>query len=89
MLPEEKDDEILRSNESRPKRENTGAGIDRLVMSFDRKTYKSRETVMREQCSKDETDSFIKVSANVMFTQMSAKAGINKYGDNAVASMVK
>ena len=38
MFPEEKDGEVLRSAESRPKRENVCAGIDRLVMSFDGKT---------------------------------------------------
>ena len=37
--PEEKDDEVLRSAESIPKREKAGAGIDRLLMSFDGRTY--------------------------------------------------
>ena len=41
MFLEDKDDEVFRSAGSRPKRENTGAGIDRLVMSFDGKTYHS------------------------------------------------
>ena len=41
MFPEEKDSEFLRSAESRPKREYSGAGIDRFVISFDWKTYKS------------------------------------------------
>ena len=41
MLPEEKHDEVLRRAESRPKRENVGARLYRLVMYFDRKTYKS------------------------------------------------
>ena len=41
MFPEEKDDGVLRSAESRPKRENSGAGIDQLVLTFDGKTYKS------------------------------------------------
>ena len=34
MFPEEKYDEVLRRAESIPKRENDGAGIDRLVMFF-------------------------------------------------------
>ena len=41
MLPEEKYGEVLRISESRQKTENYGAGIHRLVMSFDGKTYKS------------------------------------------------
>ena len=40
MLPEEKDSEVLRSAESGPKRDNTGTGIYRLLMSFDGNTYK-------------------------------------------------
>ena len=41
ISPEEKEGEVLRSSESIPKMENSGAGIDRLVMLFDGKTYKS------------------------------------------------
>ena len=44
---------------------------------------------MREQESKYETDSFMKVATNVMFTQMSEKAGIKKFGEKAMAAMVK
>ena len=40
MFPEEKDNEVLRSMESRPKRDNIGAGIERLLIYFDGKTYK-------------------------------------------------
>ena len=38
IFPEEKYDGFLRSAASRPRRENTNAGIDRLVMSFNGKT---------------------------------------------------
>ena len=41
MLPEDKDNEFLSITESIPKRDNTGTGIDILVMYFDGKTYKS------------------------------------------------
>ena len=40
MFPSEKDGEVLRSAESRPKRENAGAGIDRLLMYLDGNKYK-------------------------------------------------
>ena len=33
---------------------------------------------MSEKSSKDETDYFMKVATNVMFTQISAKAGVEK-----------
>ena len=50
IYPEEANDEDLRSAESRPKRQNAGTGIDRLVMSFNGKTYKSgKKFFMREQ----------------------------------------
>ena len=41
MLSEEKDGGVLKRTESILKRDNTGAGIDRLVMYFYGKTYKS------------------------------------------------
>ena len=47
ISPEGKDDEVLRVAESRPTRENTGAGIDQLVMSFYGNTYKSGIFFMR------------------------------------------
>ena len=44
---------------------------------------------MREQDSKYEIYSFMKVATNAMFTQISAKAGINKFGCKAVEAMVE
>ena len=44
---------------------------------------------MKEQESKDEIDSFMKVETDNMFTQMYAKVGINKFGEKSVAAMVK
>ena len=44
---------------------------------------------MTQQESKDDIDSFMKIATNFMFTQNSAKACINKFGDRAVAAMVK
>ena len=38
MLPEEANDEGLRSAKNIPKRHNSGSGIDRLVMPLDGKT---------------------------------------------------
>ena len=47
------------------------------------------KTFMREQDSKYETESFMKLANNIMLTKMSTKAGIEKFGEKAVVSMVK
>ena len=44
---------------------------------------------MKEQGSKDETDSFMKIATNATFTKISAKADTKKFGEKAVAAMVK
>ena len=41
---------------------------------------------MRGQESKYETDSFMRVATDVMFTQISAKEGIQKFGEKAVTA---
>ena len=59
---EESSNEVLRRDENIRKRQNAGAGIDRLVISFGGKTYKSgKKLCIIEQELKEETDSFIKV----------------------------
>ena len=89
IFPENKYGEVLRRAEGGLKMENVVAVIYLLVMSFDGNTYKSVKKFMREQESKDETDSFMKIATNVMFTKMYAKAGIKKFVEKAVAVMVK
>ena len=44
---------------------------------------------MMEQESKYDADPLNKLSTHVMFTKMSAKAGINKVRENLVSAMVK
>ena len=44
---------------------------------------------MQEQDSKDDTDSYMKVATDIIFTQMSEKAGIKKSGEKAVVAMVE
>ena len=44
---------------------------------------------MMKQESKDETDSFMKIETDFMFSKMSAKAGIKKFGEKTVAAMAK
>ena len=44
---------------------------------------------MREQQSKYETAPYMKVATDIMFTKMSAKSGIKKFGEKTVADMIK
>ena len=47
MIPEVSNDEVLRSAEKIPQRENDGAGIRHLIIFFDGKTYKSEKNFRR------------------------------------------
>ena len=38
---------------------------------------------------KKSRDTYMDIACNVMFTQMSAKAGINKFGETTIAAMLK
>jgi hypothetical protein len=94
-----------RANE-RPRRENAGAGVERLEMSFGTKEYASQSkkqfTMKGVQGIAEKTNStlskertYMDIATNVMFTQMSeysqmsAKAGIKRFGEQAVAAMWK
>ena len=44
---------------------------------------------MREKESKYEADSLKKIATNIMFTQMSEKSGVEKFGEKAVTAMIK
>ena len=44
---------------------------------------------MKVKESKDDTYSLMKVATDFMFTQLSTKASIKKFGDKAVVDMVK
>jgi len=65
-------------NKSRPQRQNAGAGVVRLSPRFGVKSYKSRSVNFH-----------INRTTGVSFTQMSAKRGIKKFGERAVAAMIK
>jgi len=65
-------------NKSRPQRQNAGAGVDRLSPRFGVRSYKSRSVNFH-----------MNRATGVLFTQMSAKRGIKKFGERAVAAMIK
>lgn len=86
----------------RPKRQAAGAGIERLEMSLDNnKAYASVKEKNYQLTMKSAKHpfmrgekSFMSVAANYLFVQvtehaqMSAKAGIKRFGDRAVAAML-
>jgi hypothetical protein len=88
---------------NRPRRQNAGAGVERLEMSHGTKEYasisnkqfltvKGKIIGARERGAKE---SFMSLAADVLFaqvgefSQMTAKAGIKKFGDKAVAAMLQ
>ena len=81
---------------SRPRRTNAGAGVERLQMDFHGKGYQAkREYNLATNSSEtkgevgDSTDRYMKLACDVIFTQMTAKKGFKQYGAKAVAAMIK
>ena len=104
ILQDDNNEEIeveLNAN-GRPRRQCAGAGVERLEMSFDNnKQYSSvrqRNNQFVMQSDKHPLirgdKSFMSVAANFLFTQVlehaqiSAKAGIKRFGERAVAAMI-
>ena len=94
--------EVELNASGRPRRQCAGQGVERLEMSMDNnKEYASvRDNKHQFVMQSDEhplirgDKSFMSVAANYLFAQvtehaqMSAKAGIKKFGDRAVAAML-
>ena len=81
--PDNEIEEVERSTaqsiNARPRRANAGAGIERLEVGFGGKEYAS---VQHKQF-------VIKRAMNVLLTQMSANEGIRRFGEKAIAAMIK
>ena len=72
----------MRRAETSPNRNNSGTGIDRLIIYFDEKTYNpGKQLFMSYRDSKEKYD-FMKAATNVKFSQMYAMAGIEKLEKN-------
>ena len=95
--------ENIEANNGRPKRKNAGTGVERLELGHGTKEYasvvnkqfltvKGYKTGARERGAKE---FFMSVAADVLFAQvgefskMTAKAGIKRFGDRAVAAMLQ
>ena len=83
MNNEENIDEDTVSEAGRPYREKKGAGFERLEMILEGNTYKNARQytfLMNKKdadTTKDEqSKDYMKISTEVMFTQISAKSGI-------------
>ena len=90
---EESEDGNIKTEYVRPTREAAGRGIDRLQVSFNKKAYDSKtqyQFVMKEvKKLTNDNQSYIGRALKVLFTQMSANAGIKKHGEVAIAALVK
>jgi len=91
-------DELDTAVNSRPKRSNAGEGVDRLEMTFTGKQYPAYQSKMfaMKRLVEVEKKSAAKnlvftpqAIVKVIFTQMSAKMGIRKHGEKAIAAMFK
>ena len=69
---------------TRPKRVNAGAGVERLQMDFSGKEYGTKREFyfvtngeqVKLEAREPESTSYMKMSCDVIFTQISANAGI-------------
>ena len=94
-LDDEEPDVPIRT---RPRRENAGAGVERMQMDFSGKGYGSTREfnfvtngVKVDQNTNDQSNhtSYMNLALNTIFTQMSANAGFKKFGEPAFAAMIK
>jgi hypothetical protein len=99
----EDDNEITNSTNNRPRRQNAGAGVKQLEMGHGTKEYASITnkqflTVKGEKIGARERGAkelFMSVAVDVLFvqvgefSQMTAKAGIKRFGDRPVAAMLQ
>ena len=82
--------------QSRPRRSNAGAGVERMQMDFAGKGYGARREFnfstngKINKISQDVSQhTYMQIATDTIFTQMSANKGFEKYGQAAVAAMIK
>ena len=71
-----------------PKRKTRGKR-DFLNVDFDNKSYGTRRNYSMTQVRENKDNIHYKRAVNVMFTQMQAREGIKRFGEKAVAALVK
>ena len=74
---------------TRPRRDNTKKGIERLDMKFGGKTYDTQLTTSTGDGEKYFMHDIHKLAVDVTFKHMTTKKGIRKYGYRTVAAMYK
>ena len=82
---------------TRPRRANAGAGVERLQMDFQGKEYGAKrefnlannEYGGEVDKANRNMDKYMNIVCNIIFTQMSAKVGFKKFRDVTVAEMIK
>ena len=82
--------------QSRPRRLNAGAGVERIQMEFTGKGYGARRElnfVTNRKINKISQEvsqhTCMKITTDNIFTQMSARKGFKKHGKAAVAAIIK
>ena len=87
--------EIDTVGNTRPRRSNDGTGVERIQMDFSGNCYGTKRQLnfvtygakVHPNSNKKEY-SFIKIALDMMFIQMTANAGIKKFGEATVAAMI-
>ena len=74
---------------TRPRRANVGKGVDRLEMKFGGGKYDTQFTTSTREKKKYFMHDMHKLAVDVTFTQITAKRGIKKHGEIAVAYIYK
>ena len=89
-------DDMLVPN-SRPRRNNTGKGVERLQMDFHGKGCQSKRecnfvtnsaSIEAKGEAGNIADSYMKLACNVIFTQIAAKRGFKQHDAKAIAAMI-
>jgi hypothetical protein len=95
--------QVSESSQGRPKRTNAGTGVERLELGHGTKEYASVKhkqflTVKGYRAGareRGDRESFMSLATDVLFaqvgefSQMTAKAGIKKFGEKAIAAMLQ
>ena len=83
---------------TRPRRENAGAIVERIQMDFSGKGYGAKrqfnfvangEQVSRNPNEKHDPISYMKIACDKILTQLTANIGIKKFGEPTIAAMIR
>ena len=96
-IDDEDPDQSETVEDRRPRRANAGAGVERLQMDFQGQGYGAKRefhfVTNGQKTNVESSDTsqctYMQKACDVIFTQMSANVGFKKYGQPAVAAIIK